>query len=172
MIWMKAGNEINKENYEKYFNYIGLRPYRTKSSRTWFFTCWDKDASNTLLHVIADPSYYASTAYDPIMGFGGYMNMDLLRPDIMDELKTTSLDFLEKTKHHLGDESIKTMVKEGSIAESILQVAKEINADIIVMGSHSRRWLENIVMGSITEFVLHRTDITLFIIPTKKHPWF
>ena len=61
---------------------------------------------------------------------------------------------------------------EGSIAESILQVAKEINAGIIVMGSHSRRGLENIVMGSITEFVLHRTDIPLFIIPTKKRPWF
>ena len=147
-------------------------PTAQKVAELGFSLAGNKDAAITLLHVIADPSYYASTAYDPIMGFGGYMNMDLLRPDIMDELKTTSLDFLEKTKHHLGDESIKTMVKEGSIAESILQVAKEINADIIVMGSHSRRWLENIVMGSITEFVLHRTDITLFIIPTKKHPWF
>ena len=147
-------------------------PTAQKVAELAFSLAGNKDAAITLLHVIADPSYYASTAYDPIMGFGGYMNMDLLRPDIMDELKTTSLDFLEKTKHHLGDERIKTMVKEGSIAESILQVAKEINADIIVMGSHSRRWLENIVMGSITEFVLHRTDIPLFIIPTKKHPWF
>lgn len=127
-------------------------------------------AAITLLHVISDPSYYASTKYDPIMGFGGYMNMDLLRPDIMDELKTTSLDFLEKTKHHLGDDTIKTLVREGIIAASILDAAKELNADIIVMGSHSQRWLENIVMGSITEDVLHRTDIPLFIIPTKKQP--
>ena len=94
--------------------------------------------------------------------------MDLLRPDIMEELKTTSLNFLDKTKHHLGDDSIKIMVKEGSIAESILEAAKEINADIIVMGSHSRRWLENIVMGSITEYVLRRTNIPLYIIPTKR----
>ena len=60
------------------------------------------------------------------------------------------------------------MVREGSVAATILDVAKEINADTIVMGSHSRRWLENIVMGSITEYVLHRTAIPLFIIPTKK----
>ncbi len=125
-------------------------------------------AAVTLLHVIADPSYYASTVYDPIMGFGGYMNMDLLRPGIMEELKTTSLDFLEKTKHHLSSDTIKIMVKEGSIAASILDAAKEINADTIVMGSHSRRWLENIVMGSITEYVLHHTTVPLFIIPTKK----
>jgi nucleotide-binding universal stress UspA family protein len=35
------------------------------------------------------------------------------------------------------------------------------------MGSHSRKWLENIVMGSVTEKVLHHTSIPLFIIPTK-----
>ena len=61
------------------------------------------------------------------------------------------------------------IVKEGSVAESILEVADEIHANTIVMGSHSSRWLENILMGSITEFVLHRTNIPLFIIPTKKH---
>ena len=143
-------------------------PTAQKVAELGFSLAGNKDAAITLLHVIADPSYYASTVYDPIMGFGGYMNMDLMRPNIIDELKKTSLEFLEKSKHHLGDDAIKTMVREGSVAATILDVAKEINADTIVMGSHSRRWLENIVMGSITEYVLHRTAIPLFIIPTKK----
>ena len=143
-------------------------PTAQKVAEIGFSLAGNKDAAITLLHVIADPSYYASTVYDPIMGFGGYMNMDLMRPHIMDELKKTSLIFLEKSKHHLGDDAIKTIVREGSVAATILDVAKEINADTIVMGSHSRRWLENIVMGSITEYVLHRTAIPLFIIPTKK----
>lgn len=122
----------------------------------------------SLLHVIEDPSYYAASVYDPIMGFGGYANLDLLHPDIISELKSSSLHFLEKSKKHLGDDTIKILVKEGSIAESILETAKELNADIIVMGSHSRRWLEDILMGSITAYVLHHTAIPLFIIPTKK----
>ena len=143
-------------------------PTAQKVAEVGFSLAGNKSAAITLLHVIADPSYYASTVYDPIMGFGGYVNMDLMRPHIMDELKKTSLEFLEKSKHHLGDDAIKTMVREGSVAATILDVAKEINADTIVMGSHSRRWLENIVMGSITEYVLHRTAIPLFIIPTKK----
>lgn len=145
-------------------------PTAQKVAEIGFSLTEHKDAAITLLHVIADPSYYASTVYDPIMGFGGYMNMDLLRPDIMDELKSTSLEFLEKTKHHLGNDNIKTLVREGSIAATILEVAEAIKADTIVMGSHSRRWLENIVMGSITEYVLHRTTVPLFIIPTKKQP--
>ena len=128
----------------------------------------NKDASITLLHVIADPSYYASTVYDPIMGFGGYANLNLLSPDIINELKKESLEFLEKSKQHLGGENIKILVKEGSIAETILQVAEELNADIIVMGSHSKRWLENMLMGSITEYVLHHSSVPLLIIPTKK----
>ena len=102
------------------------------------------------------------------MGFGGYTNLNLLGPDILNELKKTSMEFLDKSKHHLGNAYIKTLAKEGSVAETILEVAKELNADTIVMGSHSKRWLENILMGSITEHVLHHTSIPLLIIPTKK----
>jgi nucleotide-binding universal stress UspA family protein len=43
-----------------------------------------------------------------------------------------------------------------------------MKADVIVIGSHSRKWLENIVMGSVTEKVLHHTSIPLLIVPTKK----
>jgi len=128
----------------------------------------NNNAEVTLLHVIGHPSYYASSMYDPIMGFGGYINLDLLQPDIINDLKNTSIDFLEKTRQHLGDSNIKLLVKEGSIAESILEAARALNADIIVMGSHSRRWLENILMGSITEYVLHHTTVPLFIVPVKK----
>jgi len=168
MIWMKKRNK--KKIMKNILIALDYNPTAQRIAELGFSLGENNHAAITLLHVISDPSYYASTKYDPIMGFGGYMNMDLLRPDIMDELKTTSLDFLEKTKHHLGDDTIKTLVREGIIAASILDAAKELNADIIVMGSHSQRWLENIVMGSITEYVLHRTDIPLFIIPTKKQP--
>ena len=147
---------------------LDYAPTAQKVAEIGFSLGENQPAEVTLLHVIEDPTYYASTVYDPIMGFGGYANLDLLHPDIIDELKNTSLAFLEKTKQHLADNTIKTLVKEGSTAQSILEVAKELNADIIVMGSHSRRWLENILMGSITEHVLHHTAIPLFIIPTKK----
>ena len=70
-------------------------PTAQKVAELGFLLAGNKDAAITLLHVIADPSYYASTVYDPIMGFGGYMNMDLMRPHIMDELKKHHLNFLK-----------------------------------------------------------------------------
>jgi nucleotide-binding universal stress UspA family protein len=125
-------------------------------------------AKITLLHVVTDPLYYSSADYSPIMGFMGYIETGQIQLDSVEGLKQASHYFLEKSKHHLGQESIQTIVKEGDIAESILKTALEINADIIVMGSHSRKWLENIVMGSVAEKVLHNTRVPMFIIPTKK----
>jgi nucleotide-binding universal stress UspA family protein len=83
-------------------------------------------------------------------------------------LKDASLQYLNKIRQHLGDDTIQTLVDEGDIAETILSTAKKQHADVIVMGSHSQRWLENIVMGSVTEKVVNKSSVPLFIIPTKK----
>jgi len=126
------------------------------------------NAEVTLLHVISDPVYYSSAEYSPIMGFNGYMETGQMQLNSVDSLKKASLHFLDKSRHHLGDKAIQIKVEEGDYAESILKEAKVIHADVIVMGSHSRKWLENIVMGSVTEKVLHHTSIPLYIVPTKQ----
>ena len=127
------------------------------------------DAEVVLLHVISDPVYYASTEYSPIMGLTDSLGVDPLQFASDDRLKLVSQNFLDTTKHHLGDETLLTLIAEGDFAETILSTAKSVHADIIVMGSHSRKWLENIVMGSVTKDVLNKTTVPLFIIPTKKH---
>lgn len=125
-------------------------------------------AETVLLHVISDAMYYTSTDYSPIMGFPGFMNVGSSLLESAEQLRKDSLDFLNKTKQHLGDENIKTIISEGDFAETILNTAKDVKADVIVIGSLSRKWLENIVMGSVTEKVLRHTSIPLFIIPTKQ----
>lgn len=121
-----------------------------------------------LLHVVGDPVYYSSTAYSPIMGFTGYSDIGQLQLNIAEVLKKTTIQYLDNTKQHLGDETIETIVKEGDFAETILKTAKDLHADVIVMGSHSQKWLEKILMGSVTEKALQLTDIPMFIVPTKK----
>jgi len=125
-------------------------------------------AEITLLHVISDPIYYSSTEYSPIMGLAGYMETNPLLLDSIDGLKKASQFFLDKAKYHLGDQAIKTLVREGDFAEAIIKATKDTHADVIVLGSHSHKWLENIIMGSVTEKVLHHTTIPLLIVPTKK----
>lgn len=121
-----------------------------------------------LLHVIADPTFYSSIEYSPITGFVGYMDLSNLQSDGVDSLNNASLQYLEKIKLHLGLKTIKTIVKEGDSAESILASAIELHVDMIVMGSHSRRWLEKILVGSVTQKVLNQTMVPILIIPTKQ----
>ena len=116
------------------------------------------NAETILLHVISEQPVYYST----------YTYMRELRVDILGDLKKSTQEFLDKSKKYLGDDSIKTVLKEGEIAETIMNTAKELKADVIVMGSHSRKWLENIILGSEAEDVLKKTTIPLFIVPTKK----
>jgi len=47
-------------------------------------------------------------------------------------------------------------LNEGEPVTEILGVAEEINADLIVMGTHGRTGLERLLMGSVAEQVLRR----------------
>ena len=143
-------------------------PTAQKVAEVGFTMAKSMNAEVILLHVITDPVFYSTAGYSPVMGFTGYMDMAPVQFESIDGLKNASLQFLEKSKHHLGDKTIRTLVKEGDFADAILETAQELKAEIIVIGSHSRKWLENIVMGSVTEKVLHNTSIPLFIVPTKK----
>jgi nucleotide-binding universal stress UspA family protein len=124
-------------------------------------------AETILLHVIADDIYYSSLEYSPLTGFSGFSNTDFSMMASSEGITKASQYFLDKTRNHLRDETIQTIIEKGDFAEAILRTAKDIKADLIVMGSHSRRWLDQILMGSVTEKVLHHTTIPLLIIPTR-----
>jgi nucleotide-binding universal stress UspA family protein len=127
------------------------------------------NAETILMHIMANPGYYSSSIYDPIMGYGGFMHLDFFQPDILELIRNESRLFLKKTKAHIGGENITTLVEEGDITETILRVAKKLNIDMIVMGSHSKSWLEQKILGSEAEDVLHKSEIPVLIIPTRKH---
>jgi nucleotide-binding universal stress UspA family protein len=124
-------------------------------------------AHTTLMHVTSDSTYYSYLNYSPILGYDSFSKLDVVRTDTVKELKRTAQDYLENVKLNLGDKTIRTVVKEGDYAENILQTAKEIRADIIVMGTHSRKGLDKVLLGSLAEKVLHHANIPLFIIPVK-----
>jgi nucleotide-binding universal stress UspA family protein len=126
------------------------------------------NARITLLHVISNEVYYSSRIYSPIMGFTGFTPTEPLESERTEYLKEAAVNYLQKSRDHLGDSNINTLVREGDFADTIIKTAVEINADVIVMGTHSRRWLEKIVMGSVTEEVLKSSTIPLLIVPTKK----
>ena len=125
------------------------------------------NAQTVLLHVVADPTYYSSLKYSPIFGFDNLSSINVIQTDTDDELRIASSQYLSKLKQLLGDDTIQIVVKNGECGETILSAATELNADIVVMGTHSRRGFEKILLGSIAEHVLRKSLIPVFIIPIK-----
>lgn len=144
-------------------------PTAQKVANEGFALAKAMNADVILLHVISDILYYYSPEYSPIMGLSGEMVSFPIHAEGDVGLRKAAQDFLDKSKRLLGDKTIKTVIKEGNLADSILNTAKDLHIDIIVMGSHSRKWLEKIVMGSVTESVLNQTNRPLFIVPTRSH---
>jgi nucleotide-binding universal stress UspA family protein len=137
---------------------LDYSPTAQKIAETGFSMAKTMGAEVVLLHVITDLVQYSIS----------YLNMGPLQLDSAEGIITASQQFLEKTRKHLGDESILLMVREGDFAETILNTAKELKTDVLVMGSHSKRWLEDIIMGSVTEKVINHITIPLLIIPVKQ----
>ncbi|MFM2367859.1 MAG: hypothetical protein RL619_155 [Bacteroidota bacterium] len=65
------------------------------------------------------------------------------------------------------DYKVRTYVEEGIPHEVILNVAKEWDADIIVLGTHGRTGFSHLIMGSVAEKVIRHSEIPVFIIPIK-----
>ena len=159
---------MKEDKTQKVLIALDYDPTAQKVAEIGYSVALSMGAEIILLHVMSDPVYYSSREYDPIMGFTGYLSMEQVPSESAEGLKHASQQYLDHIKQYLGDESIKTLVKEGKIADSIIMAASALQADFIFLGSHSRRWLEEILMGSVTEYVLHHSSIPLFIIPTKK----
>ena len=61
--------------------------------------------------------------------------------------------------------SAETSVIEANAAwRGVVQSAKTIGADLIVMGSHGRSGLEKLVLGSVTQAVLSHTHLPVLVV--------
>ncbi len=148
---------------------LDYEPSAEKIAETGYTIATALNAEVILLHVIAEPAYYSSMEYSPIMGFSGFMdsfNVDL-SDTVKDNITTLAQEFLDKSKTHLGNDNIKTLVTEGSFADSIVKTAENVAADMIVMGSHSRRGLDKLLMENVAEKVLHLSNVPVVVIPIK-----
>lgn len=55
--------------------------------------------------------------------------------------------------------------REGNIDREILEVAREISADLLVIGTHSRGWTGRLLLGSTALHVLHHAPCPVLIAP-------
>ncbi len=92
-----------------------------------------------------------------------------LKKNELEKVKKEALDYLEKAAANLRSDGVKVniMVSVGPIAEEIVNVAREVKANIIAMSTHGFSGLRKWALGSITEEVLKTSDIPILVIRAK-----
>ena len=75
--------------------------------------------------------------------------------EIADRLRKTGLDATALLVH-------------GATVETILKEASDLAVDMIVVGTHGRGAMYQLLMGSVSEGILHKSRYPVLVIPTHK----
>jgi len=67
-------------------------------------------------------------------------------------------------KAYLPSNNIEAVVRIGPVAESIVDIAQDLDADVIVMGSHCRKGVAKFALGSVVEAVVSAAPCSVEII--------
>lgn len=84
----------------------------------------------------------------------------------------TALEVHEKMRQifhrlHAENVSIAYLLRGGNPAPTILEVAGEIAADLIVMASDARNNIGDFIIGTITEQVVNHSECPVLVIPYR-----
>ena len=130
----------------------------------------DQKATICLLHVI-----------DELIVPTGPDGMMYMPPSYIDEyvrsLRAGGKKLLAQAEAKVRKRGIpvETMLRETlgrRVADHIIKQAKRWHADVIVLGTHGRRGLSRVVMGSDAEMVLRETPVPVLLIrsPLRQRP--
>ena len=81
----------------------------------------------------------------------------------MDEKAKKVIDYFSYALAKKGLSPDKTLIREGHPAEEILKAAKEEEAELIVVGSRSKR-LRNLFMGSVSREVTNNAEVSVLVV--------
>ena len=119
---------------------------------------------------------YLFHVFEPVnrLSFAAKTLVDKLDKELerMESMALAELESMVKDK--VRKEQLKNFhsrVASGKAWEEILRMAANINADIIVMGTHGRDGLERALIGSQTEKVVRKAPCTVVCVK-EKDPYF
>jgi nucleotide-binding universal stress UspA family protein len=116
-----------------------------------------------------DAEVHVLTVIEPptLVLFDAGLGQVLSGEKFMEELRKAAQRIVRDTKEIIeesGHEDVETAVLEGHTAETILEYAQKNKTDLIVMGTHGRRGLNRIILGSVAEEIVRRSPIPVLTV--------
>ena len=119
---------------------------------------WPVGTKVTLLSVVRTDVYAYADFYAPaVIAIEGLVTEDRKRAEA----------FLAEQAKSLAPLDVETRVELGDARLGICDVARELAADWVIVGSHGRRGFQKLVLGSVASHVVTHAPCSVLVV---KHP--
>ncbi|MBX9836116.1 MAG: universal stress protein [Burkholderiaceae bacterium] len=116
----------------------------------------DLGSTVTVLYVV-DPYPFTGVGADFAYGQAQYLSAATSEAN-------AALDTAKKAMEEAGV-TVNTVVGEGhAVHDGIVRAIESVGADLVIMGSHGRRGLEKLMLGSVTQRVLGAVHIPVLVV--------
>ncbi|MCL6472203.1 MAG: universal stress protein [Firmicutes bacterium] len=90
-------------------------------------------------------------------------------PDFVDKMVEKAREIAETVENtaKVAKISATSFVRDGDAPEKILDLAKKLESDVIVMGSHGHTGLKRLLMGSVTERVIGHAPCPVLVVKSS-----
>jgi len=114
----------------------------------------------TIVHVVPSASLTDYGALD------AEADLDLVDSELLEYARSTLESWADR---HLKKTKVNVVVQHGVIDEVICQVARELDADVLVVGTHERHGLDRIGIGSVARRLMREAPCPVLVVkpPTE-----
>ncbi|HTK20018.1 MAG TPA: universal stress protein [Mucilaginibacter sp.] len=117
---------------------------------------------------IIEPIIMPSSGSDSITGISTDISM-MDEPEMVRIQKEAAENTVKRIEEQYAEElKITNFTEYGLTADGILKCSAEFDADLIVVGTHSRKGIDRLFMGSIAEHVVRHSTIPVLVVPLRE----
>jgi len=125
------------------------------------------DAAVELICVVEPPAIAGAGMES---GFAGGMPAPQAVDAAWDAAIGEATDALERTVAALGTATVETHLAHGSPGPMLCERAKELDADVVVVGSRGRGAIRRVLLGSVSSYVVNNAPCAVLVIRAGAEP--
>lgn len=85
-----------------------------------------------------------------------------------DRIDTERLELLKNKLEQCSNAEISTLVRLGSPAIEIINLVKELDVQLVIMGNQGRGFVEELFIGSVSNTVARRSESSVLLVPVRR----
>lgn len=118
-----------------------------------------------LLHVLASDAEDSPLSYAPMSMSYNPETIEIYQKE-WQEFENKCVEMLQSYQKKAQNSEVNAIIKQvnGHPAKTICNVAQEWKANLVVIGRRGHSTFNEILMGSVSSYVLHRVNTSVFIV--------